>query len=212
MLAAHTLLINGLEKMNIVLTETQMKHMMDYLNLLLKWNKTYSITAITSMNEMVIYHILDSLALYPYVEKQHTLLDVGSGGGMPGIPLAIACPHVAVTLIDINQKKTAFLRQAIMTLGLSNATAITSRVEQFDAPQGFDIITSRAFSSLPMFVTLSHHLLAENGCFWAMKGQYPHEELTNLPMHYHAVQVLPVDIPYLDAERHLIAIQGMHCS
>jgi 16S rRNA (guanine527-N7)-methyltransferase len=203
------ILIQGLATLGQPLTSNQHQQLLDYVALLQKWNKTYSITAITAADKMISYHVLDSLTLLPRLAGAATqkLLDVGSGGGMPGIPLAIARPDLAITLLDSNQKKTSFLRQAILELGLKNVTVETCRVEHCTALAHFDVITSRAFASLNDFVSLTRHLLAKEGCYWAMKGLYPTEELAELPADVQMTKLLAVQSPNVEGERHLIQLR-----
>lgn len=203
------ILIQGLATLGQPFTSNQHQQFLDYVALLQKWNKTYSITAIATVDKMISYHVLDSLTLLPHLTDVaiKTLLDVGSGGGMPGIPLAIARPDLAITLLDSNQKKTAFLRQAILELGLKNVTVKTCRVEHCTLLAYFDVITSRAFASLNDFVSLTRHLLANDGCYWAMKGLYPTEELAKLPTEVQMSNLLAVKSPNVDGERHLIQLR-----
>ncbi len=178
-----------------------------YLALLDKWNRVYNLTAVRDPERMVSHHLLDSLAAVPYFTGP-AVLDVGSGGGLPGIPLAIARPDLQVTLIDSIAKKTAFLQQARAELGLGNLTVATGRVENFRPETGFDVITSRAFSDLGEFVKLTRHLLKPGGRWLAMKGLYPNEELALLP---HDVKVSAdhvLVVPGLEACRHLIVLES----
>jgi 16S rRNA (guanine527-N7)-methyltransferase len=155
---------------------------------------------------MVSHHVLDSLAAVPFFDGE-TVLDVGSGGGLPGIPLAIARPELQVTLIDSIAKKTAFLLQAKAELGLANLNVVTSRVEDFRPSAGFDIITSRAFSDLKEFVTLTRHLLKPSGHWLAMKGLMPHEEIASLPDWVKVSANHALAVPGLEASRHLIVLE-----
>ena len=180
-----------------------------YLDLLEKWNAVINLTAVRDRERMVTLHLLDSLTLVPSIAGCPRLLDVGSGGGMPGIPLAIACPHLTVTLLEPNQKKAAFLRQAKLELGLEQVSVVAERVERWLAPEPFDAIVSRAFSDLPDFVAGALHLLAPGGALIAMKGGVPFEEITRLPTRF-ATQVIPVTVPNLAAERHLIVMREAH--
>lgn len=175
----------------------------DYLALLVKWNSTYNLTALREAEKMVPHHILDSLSLLPFTDGAKTLIDVGTGGGMPGIMLAVARPDLAVTLLDANSKKTAFLQQAVIELDLPNAAVVTGRVETLGKAE-FDIVTSRAFAELGDFVRVTRQLLAENGCWAAMKGVYPYEEIAQLPADVQAASVHAVDVPQLDAQRHIV--------
>ena len=176
-----------------------------YLALLDRWNRTYNLTAIRDPRAMVGKHLLDSLAMHPYV---HTgaLADLGTGAGLPGIPLAIAKPGLQVTLVESNGKKARFLREAVRTLGLGNARVAESRAEALDEPGAYDAITARALATLPLIIELGGHLLAANGRLLAMKGALPDEEITALPAGWRVEAVHPVTVPGLAAERHLIVI------
>jgi 16S rRNA (guanine527-N7)-methyltransferase len=177
-----------------------------YLALLEKWNRVYNLTAVRDAERMVSHHLLDSLAAVPFFLGQ-SVLDVGSGGGLPGIPLAIARPEVQVTLIDSIAKKTAFLLQAKAELGLANLNVVTRRVEDFRPEIGFDIVTSRAFSDLREFVTLTRHLLKPAGRWLAMKGLYPNEEIAGLPVDVRVSADYVLVVPGLEATRHLIVLE-----
>ncbi|OHX12534.1 16S rRNA (guanine(527)-N(7))-methyltransferase RsmG [Chromobacterium sphagni] len=194
----------GLAKLALDFTERQQELLQRYLALLVKWNQTYNLTAIRQEERMVSYHLLDSLSLVPHLAGGARMLDVGSGGGMPGIPTAIARPDLQVVLLDSNHKKTTFLRQVVVELGLPNVQVVTDRVEAYQPEAKFDRITSRAFSELSEFVKLTRHLLAEDGQYVAMKGVYPYEEIALLPQGVAVSEVLPVTVPGLDAERHLV--------
>ena len=177
-----------------------------YLALLDKWNRVYNLTAVRDAGRMVSHHLLDSLAAVPFFTREQ-VLDVGSGGGLPGIPLAIVRPELRVTLIDSIAKKTAFLLQAKAELGLANVQVITGRVEDFRPEAGFDVITSRAFSDLNTFATLTRHLLNPGGCWLAMKGLYPHEEIAGLPSGVRVSADHALAVPGLDVTRHLIVLE-----
>ena len=198
-------LVSGLQQLNIVASEEQQQKLLDYLALLLKWNSTYNLTAIRTEEKMLSHHILDSLSLAPYLPNSGSLLDVGSGGGMPGIPCAIMFPQLKVTLLDANHKKTTFLRQSIIELTLDNVLVETCRVESLHG-QTFDVITSRAFSELNDFVTLTRPLLKPNGVWLAMKGVYPYEEIAHLPEGVSAEETISLQVPFVDAERHLVRL------
>lgn len=187
------------------LNASQQAQLGRYLDLLEKWNSVINLTAVRDRSAMEFLHVQDSLSVLPYLEHCATLLDVGSGAGLPGIPLAVACPHMAVTLLESNQKKAAFLRQAKMELNLSNVTVVAERVEQWQNAVGFDAIVSRAFSDLPDFVAGARHLCAKGGMLIAMKGVVPFEEMTRLNPEW-TTHVVPIAVPGLDAERHLILI------
>ena len=205
-------LAEGLAAMGFELPEAAQGRLLAYAALLDKWNKTYSLTALRGAEKAVSHHLLDSLAVLPYVPSG-SLLDVGSGGGMPGIPLAIARPDLAVTLIDSNSKKTAFLRQAVIELKLSNVSVHCGRVEQYHPALPFAAITSRAFAELADFVTLSRHLLADDGVWLAMKGVRPEAEIAALPAGVRLRQLYPLQVPGVDGERHVVILEkdGADC-
>lgn len=194
----------GADGLGLSLSDGQLTQMEHYLMLLQKWNRTYNLTAVRDEAQMVDYHLLDSLSIVPFLGGGSRLLDVGSGGGMPGIPVAIACPQRQVVLLDANEKKTAFLRQAVIELNLDNVTVVVARVERYQAVDRFDCVTSRAFAELAEFVSLTHHLLLPSGQWLAMKGAYPNEEIAVLPMNAKVAEILRVDVPGLLAERHLV--------
>ncbi|MDN0084342.1 16S rRNA (guanine(527)-N(7))-methyltransferase RsmG [Crenobacter sp. SG2305] len=196
----------GIAALGLELDAAQIDKLQGYLTLLGKWNQTYNLTAVREAERMVSYHLLDSLSLMPKLDGGTRLLDVGSGGGMPGIPAAIARPDLTVVVLDANHKKTTFLRQAVIELGLTNVTVVTERVEHYQPEQKFDRITSRAFSELAEFVKLTRHLLADGGQWVAMKGVYPYEEIALLPTDVRVAEVLPLTVPGLDAERHLVRV------
>ncbi len=201
------MLANGLTAMGLALSAEQQEKLLAYVGLLEKWNKTYSLTAIRELERMVPHHLLDSLApLSKLPDRALRILDVGSGFGTPGIPLAIARPDWQLTLLDSNHKKTTFLRQAVMELKLDNVTVVTDRVESYQPEAGFQVITSRAFSDLAEFIRLTTHLLAEGGEWAALKGVYPYEEISLLPTSVHVVGVDSLAVPGLDAERHLVHV------
>ena len=197
----------GLTALKLKIPPQDLKRLLDYLALLAKWNKVYNLTALREPQKMVSHHLLDSLAAVPHIEVNH-ILDVGSGAGLPGIPMAIARSDWRVTLIDSSHKKAAFLKQAAIELKLSNVTVCCERVETWLPEQKFDLIISRAFSDLVEFVTLSKHLLREGGSFAAMKGVYPHEEIEQLPSGYRLERVIPLKIPGLKAQRHLVMVKA----
>ena len=195
----------GLAALGIDLPPAAQEKLLAYATLLYKWNKTFSLTAMREQDKAVSHHLLDSLAVLPFVTAG-SLLDVGSGGGMPGIPLAIAHPDLQVTLLDSNSKKTAFLKQAAIELALPNISVHCGRVEQYHPAIGFSAITSRAFSELADFVSLSHHLLAANGRWLAMKGVWPHEEIRRLPEDIAVDAVHRLVVPGVEGERHLVVL------
>lgn len=202
----------GARDLQLALSDAQLAQLIDYLALLAKWNAVYNLTAVRDPAQMVTQHLLDSLAAVPAFAAAKHVLDVGAGGGLPGIVLAIwaieAQPDMQISLIDTVHKKTAFLTQVKAELGLSNVTVYTARVEQLQAPHKFDIITSRAFAELTDFVTWSGHLLQAGGRFIALKGVLPKEEIARLPAGWKVSGVQPLHVPGLGAERHLIFIEA----
>ncbi len=180
--------------------------LLDYLALLVRWNATYNLTAIRDPREMVAKHLLDSLAMHPYVDGIASLADLGTGAGLPGIPLAIAKPGLRVSLVESNGKKVRFLRESIRKLGLSNAEAVESRIEAFDAPGRFDAITARALATLPSILESGGHLLRPGGVLLAMKGVVPVDEIAALPGGWRIREMHPMRVPGLDAERHLVVV------
>lgn len=203
-------LVAGARLLQVALSEAQLARLLDYLQLLAKWNAVYNLTAIRDPLQMVTQHLLDSLAALPAFAGAQNVLDVGAGGGLPGMVLAIwgaeAQPAMRVALIDTVHKKTAFLIQAKAQLGLDNVEVHTGRVEQLRVTRQFDVITSRAFAELADFVTWSGHLLAPGGRFIAMKGVRPDAEIARLPAGWRVTDVQPLDVPGLQAERHLVSI------
>jgi 16S rRNA (guanine527-N7)-methyltransferase len=196
----------GVNALGIEVRAAQLDQLDRYLSLIEKRNRVYNLTAIRERDRMVTHHLLDSLAIVPYVRGPR-VLDVGSGAGLPGIPLAIANAKLHVTLLDSNQKKAAFLRQAIAELRISNADVQAERVESWRTEAGFETIVARAFSDLAMFVTSSRHLLAPQGVFIAMKGTSVPDEIARLPAWARVQSVAKLNVPELDAERHLVLIE-----
>jgi len=195
----------GLGELALVLPGDALGKLLAYLELLAKWNKTYNLTAIRDPLQAVSVHLLDSLAvLRELAGRDGALADVGSGGGLPGIPLAIAEPARRVTLNDANEKKGAFLRQAVIELGLSNADVHVGRVEQWHPAQQFAVVITRGFASLVDFISACRHLVAPGGALAAMKGAYPVAELAQLPAGCDCGDVRRLEVPLLDAERHLV--------
>jgi 16S rRNA (guanine527-N7)-methyltransferase len=185
--------------------EPLVARLLDYLALLVRWNGTYNLTAIRDPAEMVSKHLLDSLSVAPYVRGN--LADIGSGAGLPGIPLALALPDTSITLVESNGKKARFLREAQRHLGLSNLRVAESRAESFDPSERFDCLVSRAFGSLAEFVRVGGHLLSENGRLLAMKGQSPEDEIAALPVGWRVAEMHALDVPGLNAQRHLLVIE-----
>ncbi|MFC5429198.1 16S rRNA (guanine(527)-N(7))-methyltransferase RsmG [Paraburkholderia denitrificans] len=210
--ALAQMLEEGAQALGVELSDRQRAQLLDYVALLAKWNAVYNLTAIRDPRQMMIQHILDSLSILPHLPVRDGLavLDVGSGGGLPGIVLAIARPNWQVTLNDIVHKKSAFQSQAKAELGLANLSVVTGRVESLrpggEIPKKFDLIVSRAFAELVDFVTLARHLVADGGAIWAMKGVRPEGEIERLPDGAQVLQTIRLAVPMLDAERHLIEV------
>jgi 16S rRNA (guanine527-N7)-methyltransferase len=195
----------GLDELALTLPPGASAKLMSYLELLAKWNKTYNLTAIRDPLQAVSHHLLDSLAVLPELsDRSGALADVGSGGGLPGIPIAIAQPARRVTLNDASEKKGAFLRQAVIELALANTTVHAGRVEQWHPAEGFAVVISRGFASLVDFIAGCRHLVAPSGVLAAMKGVFPREELAQVPADCDCREVRRLKVPMLDAERHLV--------
>ena len=204
------LLAFGVAEMRLDVSIDTQQQLLTYLGLLQKWNKVYNLTAVRDPLEMVTLHLLDSLSVLPYVNANN-LLDVGSGGGLPGVVLAICKPTLQVTTIDTVQKKAIFMRQVKGELGLSNLTVVHARVESYKPMEKFDVIISRAFSEIALFIKLTQHLLAENGKWLAMKGQVPHDELAIIELESLKIKVqkiIPLTVAGLDAKRHLVVLEN----
>jgi 16S rRNA (guanine527-N7)-methyltransferase len=205
-------LVHGLQDLSLSLTDTQIEQLVHYVLLIEKWNKVYNLTAIRDPMEMVTLHILDSLSVLEIIKSMRaaTLLDVGAGAGLPSIPLAICLPELHIVAIDAVQKKVSFMRHAKGELGLTNFSVEVGRVEKFDKnkvglPSGFDLIISRAFSEIGLFVHLTRHLIKINGMWLAMKGIVPAHEFEKTQLK--PQEVIKLNVPNLDAERHLILLK-----
>ena len=198
----------GIKDLRLELSEEQVEKLLDYLALLNKWNSVYNLTSVRDPLQMVTLHLLDSLAAVPAFEGAANVLDVGAGGGLPGMVLAISRPDMKVSMIDTVHKKTAFLNQVKAELGLVNVTVYTKRVEQLEVKTKFDVITSRAFADLSDFVNWSGHLLQEGGRFIALKGTAPEDERERLPEPWKVQKLEPLTVPGLQAERHLVFIEA----
>lgn len=197
----------GIAEMGLAVTPEQQKRLMAYLQLMYKWNAVYNLTSLRDPMQMVTHHLLDSLAALPAFKDASNVLDVGAGGGLPGIVLAITRPDMKVAMIDTVHKKTAFLTQVKAELALSNVTVYTMKVQDLQVSDKFDVITSRAFADLSDFVNWSGHLLQEGGQFIALKGVAPSEERERLPQEWKVSGLQPLQVPRLGAERHLVFIQ-----
>ena len=206
MLTQQQDLETGLRELNLNCSSLQFEKLLKYLELLQRWNKAFNLTAIRDPLQMVRLHLLDSLAIHPYVQGLKSIIDVGTGPGLPGIPLAILNPEINFTLLDSNGKKTRFLFQAINELKLTNASEINHRVEAYQPNQLFDAVISRAFSSISDMLNQCDHLVSDQGCFLAMKGKKPDSELSQMSKAYKVIEVSEVNVPLIDNERHLIKI------
>lgn len=194
----------GLDRMNLTLEAGQIDTLMAYLQMLIKWNKAYNLTAVRDPQEMVSRHLLDSLSVLPHI-RDEALIDVGSGPGLPGIPLAICRPDLHITTLDSNGKKTRFQLQAKIELKLENLTVVHERVEKYQV-EPFKQVISRAFASLEDMIHWTRHLCADDGVFLAMKGLYPDEELAALPTDIVVKDSHRLQVPDTDGERHLLIL------
>jgi 16S rRNA (guanine527-N7)-methyltransferase len=203
-MSQQAILQQGIAAAALPISDQVQQKLLDYLALMQKWNKVHNLTAVRDADEMVTLHLLDSLVVLPHIDAKH-LLDVGSGAGLPGIPLAICLPDLQVTVIDSNSKKVSFMRQAKAELGITNLEVLGGRVEDIAPARKFEIIISRAFSDLSLFISLTHHLLDAHGKWLAMKGVYPEAELADLleKTGVTASKVEVLNVPGLDAQRHL---------
>ena len=197
---------SGLQALGLDVPARAPEQLLSYIELLSKWNRTYNLTAIRDPLEMVTHHLLDSLAVLPHLplEPNANLADVGSGGGLPGIPLAIARPHWNVTVNDASEKKAAFLRQAAIELALPNLSVHEGRVEDWRPARRFALVISRAFAELARFIETCRHLTEARGWLAAMKGAFPAEELRTAPSDCDCGRVVALRVPLLSAERHLV--------
>lgn len=196
----------GLTQLSFGLSDGQINHLLDYLALLSRWNKAYNLTAVRDERLHVSRHILDSLSVLPYL-KGKTFLDVGSGAGLPGIPLSIAQPDADWTCLDSNGKRTRFMTQCQMDIPLTNVTVAQSRIEKWDTQKVYDGIISRAFSSLDLMVTLCDRILQPGAHIYAMKAHLDDQELAGIPEHYQLVNQVELLVPGSEAQRQLIVFQ-----
>ena len=199
---------DGLAAMAIDLPDAARLRLEHHLQLISKWNRVHNLTAVRETEQMVILHLLDSLSVLPHLEGARTVLDVGTGPGLPGIPIAIALPDSHVTLLDSSHKKCAFLQQAKTELGLANVEVVCDRVENWKPHEKFEAVVSRAFSDLGDFVAQAQHLVAPGGRLIAMKGVYPFDEIARVPVTHRVAKVLELHVPRLDAKRHLVFVEA----
>jgi 16S rRNA (guanine527-N7)-methyltransferase len=204
-MSQQEILAQGIAQAGLPIDAQTQQQLLAYLALMQKWNKVHNLTAVRDADEMVTLHLLDSLVILPFIDG-NTLLDVGSGAGLPGIPLAICNPNLKVTVIDSNNKKVSFMRQAKAELGINNLEVLGGRVEEIAANRKFDIVISRAFSDLDLFISLTHQLCDEQGKWLAMKGVYPEAELAELKKKtgVSPSKVEELKVPGLAAQRHLV--------
>lgn len=195
-----------LDEAGISLSVEQQKQLVAYVELLHKWNKAYNLTSVRDPNEMLIRHILDSIVVAPYLQGTR-FIDVGTGPGLPGIPLAIVRPESHFTLLDSLGKRVRFLRQVQHELKLGNVEPVQSRVEDFPAEPPFDGVISRAFASLNDMVNWCHHLPGEEGRFYALKGLVPEDEIALLPAELAVESIVKLNVPHLEGERHLVIVK-----
>ena len=198
------LLRDGLTALNLPTDDDKVVKLLAFVALIEKWNKTYNLTAIRRRDEMVNLHLLDSVSILPYLEGKR-MIDVGTGAGLPSIPLSIFCPDIEFQLLDSNAKKTRFVQQAILELKLPNVKVTHSRVEDFEPDQAFDTVLTRAFASLSEIVELTQHLISENGTLLCMKGQTPEEELAAVNAQ---TTLISINVPHIEAERCLVKIKN----
>ncbi len=205
--ALAQVLADGIKDMHLDVSAAQQDKLLDYLALMNKWNSVYNLTSLRDPMQMVTHHLLDSLAAVPAFADARNVLDVGAGGGLPGVVLAICRPDMKLSMIDTVHKKTAFLKQVKAELELANVTVHTMKVQELEVSDKFDVITSRAFADLTDFLNWSGHLLAEGGKFIALKGTAPAEEQERIPAEWKISGLQPLQVPRLGAERHLIFVE-----
>lgn len=199
----HTILASGLEALALELSDTQQQQLVDYVMLMDKWNKAYNLTSVRDPNQMMVKHILDSLAIVPFLTGQN-IIDVGTGPGLPGMPLAIAFPDKTFTLLDSLGKRVRFMTQCVHTLKLNNVTPVQSRVEEHQGEKPYEIVLSRAFASLKDMLHWCQHLVDSEGQFLALKGQFPQQEIEEVSNHFQVIKTENLTVPNLVGERHLV--------
>ncbi|PPK78132.1 16S rRNA (guanine527-N7)-methyltransferase [Methylobacter tundripaludum] len=201
--ACREILVSGIASLNLNVTDEQVDQLLSFIKLIEKWNKAYNLTAIRDREEMARLHILDSLAIVPHIEGKR-VIDIGTGAGLPGIPLAICLPEIDFTLLDSNAKKTRFVQQVVLELKLKNVEVLHSRVENYHPEKTYDAVLTRAFAGLSDIVKLTAHLLSKDGVLLAMKGQNLDAELAEIAA---KKSVISVSVPGTDVERCLVRIQ-----
>ena len=195
-----------LSQTDLNITSEQASQLIQLIDLLVKWNKAYNLTSVRDPSQMLVKHIMDSIVVSPHLEG-NSFIDVGTGPGLPGLPLAILNPGRHFVLLDSLGKRLRFIRQAILSLGLKNVEIVQSRVEEYNPEIGFDCVLSRAFASLEDMLTWCHHLPNDNGHFLALKGQYPESEITNLDSKFKFIESVTLQVPQLDGERCLVKVK-----
>ena len=199
----HCILASGLEALSLDLTDNQQHQLVEFVLLIDKWNKAYNLTSVRCPKQMMVKHILDSLAIVPHLTGEN-IIDVGTGPGLPGMPLAIAFPDKTFTLLDSLGKRVRFMTQCVHTLKLTNVTPVNSRVENHVGDKPYDIVLSRAFASLKDMLHWCEHLVDSDGQFLALKGQFPQSEIDEVSDHFQVVNTENITVPNLDGERHLV--------
>lgn len=195
-----------LSQTDLTVSNEQADQLVQLVELLVKWNKAYNLTSVRDPAQMLVKHIMDSIIVSPHLQG-NTFIDVGTGPGLPGLPLAILNPNKDFVLLDSLGKRLRFIRQAILSLGLKNVEIVQSRVEEYKPEVGFDCVLSRAFASLEDMLSWCHHLPNENGHFLALKGQYPESEVTNLDSKFEFIESVTLHVPQLDGERCLVKVK-----
>jgi len=195
-----------LAQTDLHITSEQASQLIQLVDLLVKWNKAYNLTSVRDPSQMLVKHIMDSIVVSPHLEGK-SFIDVGTGPGLPGLPLAILNPNKNFVLLDSLGKRLRFIRQAILSLGLKNVEIVQSRVEEYKPEVGFDCVLSRAFASLEDMLSWCHHLPNDNGHFLALKGQYPESEITNLDSKFKFIESVTLQVPQLDGERCLVKVK-----
>ncbi|WP_334065496.1 16S rRNA (guanine(527)-N(7))-methyltransferase RsmG [Alteromonas genovensis] len=199
----HCILASGLEALSLNLTDNQQQQLVEFVLFIDKWNKAYNLTSVRCPKQMMVKHILDSLAIVPHLTGEN-IIDVGTGPGLPGMPLAIAFPDKTFTLLDSLGKRVRFMTQCVHTLKLTNVTPVNSRVENHVGDKPYDIVLSRAFASLKDMLHWCEHLVDSDGQFLALKGQFPQSEIDEVSDHFQVVNTENITVPNLDGERHLV--------
>jgi len=199
----HSILASGLEALSLNLTDKQQQQLVEFVLLIDKWNKAYNLTSVRCPKQMMVKHILDSLAIVPHLTGEN-IIDVGTGPGLPGMPLAIAFPDKTFTLLDSLGKRVRFMTQCVHTLKLTNVTPVNSRVENHVGDKPYDIVLSRAFASLKDMLHWCEHLVDSDGQFLALKGQFPQSEIDEVSDHFQVTATENITVPNLEGERHLV--------